>query len=84
MTAEQKHFREAKLSRLLLVTLTLIIALGTALRIYRLGSDSVWLDEAFSIKIAHGTPSEIIEETGKDVHPPLYYFALHYWMKLFG
>jgi len=84
MTAEQKHFREAKLSRLLLVTLILVIALGTALRIYRLGSESIWLDEAFSIKIAHGSPSEIIEETGKDVHPPLYYFALHYWMKLFG
>ncbi|MDQ3821409.1 MAG: glycosyltransferase family 39 protein, partial [Acidobacteriota bacterium] len=28
--------------------------------------------------------STIVEETSNDVHPPLYYFALHYWMKLFG
>jgi len=84
MIAEPKRFDETKLSRLLLTTLILIIVLGTVLRIYKLGSESVWLDEAFSIKIADGTPSEVIKETSEDVHPPLYYFALHYWMKLFG
>ncbi|HYJ47545.1 MAG TPA: glycosyltransferase family 39 protein [Pyrinomonadaceae bacterium] len=54
------------------------------MRVYRLGAESIWLDEAFSIQFAHGSPSEIIEETAKDVHPPLYYFALHYWIELFG
>ena len=84
MTAELKRFSETKLSRLLLTTLLLIIAFGAVLRAFKLGSESVWLDEAFSIKIADGSPSEVLEETGKDVHPPLYYFALHYWMKIFG
>src|SRR5205085_742609 len=84
MTAELEHTRETKLSGLLLISLLLIIALGALLRIYKLGSDSVWLDEAYSIQISHKSLPEIVEETSKDVHPPLYYFALHYWIKLFG
>jgi mannosyltransferase len=78
------HVKETRLARLLIIALILVTALGAALRVYKLGSESVWLDEAFSIKIAHGSPSRIIEETSEDVHPPLYYFALHYWMGLFG
>lgn len=84
MTAELKRATEAKLSGLLLITLLLITALGAALRIYKIGSDSIWLDEAYSVEISHKPLSTIVEETSKDVHPPLYYFALHYWIKLFG
>jgi mannosyltransferase len=73
-----------KVSRLVLATLVLIVAAGALLRVHELGSESVWLDEAFSIKLSHYAPAGIIEETSKDVHPPLYYFALHYWMLLFG
>lgn len=76
--------RNSKVSRLVLAALVLIIAAGAALRVHKLGSESVWLDEAFTIKLSQYTPAGIIEETAKDVHPPLYYFALHYWMKLFG
>ncbi|HEY0377776.1 MAG TPA: glycosyltransferase family 39 protein [Pyrinomonadaceae bacterium] len=73
-----------KVSRLVLAALVLIVAAGALLRIHELGSESVWLDEAFSIKLSHDAPARIIEETSKDVHPPLYYFVLHYWMMLFG
>lgn len=84
MTAELEHTAEKKLSTLLLISLLLITAIGATLRIYKLGSDSIWLDEAYSIQISHKSLSAIVEETSKDVHPPLYYFALHYWIKLFG
>src|SRR5215216_5415036 len=75
---------KSKISRLVLATLLLIIVAGAALRVYQLGAESVWLDEAFTIKLSLHPPAGIIEETSKDVHPPLYYFALHYWMLLFG
>jgi uncharacterized membrane protein len=84
MTANAQRADETKKTRLLLVALLLIIALGAALRIYKLDGDSLWLDEAYSIKFSHEAPAGIIEETAKDVHPPLYYFALHYWMLAFG
>lgn len=71
-------------ARLLLLALLVIIALGAVLRVYKLNGESLWLDEAYSIKFSQEAPAGIIAETAKDVHPPLYYFALHYWMLIFG
>jgi uncharacterized membrane protein len=63
----------------------LILALGAVLRIVNLGSDSIWLDEAYSIQFAHLPILELLSKTASsDVHPPLYYLLLHYWMMLFG
>ena len=84
MTANAQHADKARISRLLLIALLIIIALGAILRVYKIGDDSLWLDEAYSVKFSHEAPAGIIAETSKDVHPPLYYFALHYWMLLFG
>lgn len=72
-------------ARFLGLILLLILALGAFLRIVNLGSDSVWLDEAYSIQFAHLPLSQLIDETASsDVHPPLYYLLLHYWIKLCG
>jgi uncharacterized membrane protein len=84
MVATAQHPDRAKISRLVLAALLAIIALGAALRIYKLNGDSLWLDEASSVKFSKESPAGIIETTSKDVHPPLYYFALRYWMLLFG
>ena len=84
MAANAQPANKAQISRLLLVALLLIIAVGAALRLSELDADSLWLDEASSIEFSNHPPAGIIEATAKDVHPPLYYFALHYWMLLFG
>lgn len=84
MPANAQPANDIKTARLLLVALLIIIALGAASRVYKLNGDSLWLDEAYSIKFSHEAPAGIIEATAKDVHPPLYYFALHYWMLAFG
>ncbi|HEX8922488.1 MAG TPA: glycosyltransferase family 39 protein [Pyrinomonadaceae bacterium] len=84
MAANAQYLNDARISRLLLAALLFIIAVGASLRMYELDADSFWLDEASSIKFSHDSLSDIVETTAKDVHPPLYYFALHYWMKLFG
>jgi uncharacterized membrane protein len=84
MAANAQPANQSRITRLLLAALLVIIGLGAALRIYELDGDSLWLDEASSVKFSHDSLSGIIETTGKDVHPPLYYFALHYWIKLFG
>ena len=38
--------------------------------------NSIWSDEAFSLRLAECTWKEIIEITAMDVHPPLYYLLL--------
>jgi mannosyltransferase len=64
--------------------LALILAGAAALRLHHLNAESVWLDEAFSISIAHTTLSNIVVETGRDVHPPLHYFLLLFWDRWLG
>ena len=38
---------------------------------------NLWFDESYSVALAQKGFSEIWEITGNDVHPPLYYFAIH-------
>lgn len=64
--------------------LLIILSIGLLFRIYHLGSESIWIDEGYSIIFAKLNLFQIIEQTSKDVHTPLYYVILHYWMNLFG
>lgn len=56
------------------------------MRIYDLGTESIWLDEAFSIDFsAYYSVGSIIEESAStQTHPPLYFILLHFWINLFG
>jgi mannosyltransferase len=65
--------------------LVLIVVFGAALRIYQIDRESLWLDEAFSYWMARSTPSDIlIASATSETNPPLYFLALHYWIKVFG
>lgn len=65
--------------------LFVILLLGTALRVYRLNSESIWHDEAVNVTIAQKGFSEMVSGIiTYDNHPPLYYILLHFWMRLFG
>ncbi|HEX7259425.1 MAG TPA: glycosyltransferase family 39 protein [Candidatus Saccharimonadia bacterium] len=61
-----------------------LVLAGAAVRWWNLGKASIWHDEGFSIMMAQLPLSEILERTARDVHPPLYYMALHYWISVFG
>lgn len=58
-----------------------ILLLALALRLWRLGAESAWIDEAYSIALAKHTVIEILKGTAADQHPPLYYLLLHYWLR---
>src|SRR5574341_1041767 len=45
-------------------------------------TQSLWRDEAFSVLIAQRPLGFIMRNLG--IEPPLYYLALHFWIKLFG
>ncbi|MGI9308362.1 MAG: glycosyltransferase family 39 protein, partial [Gammaproteobacteria bacterium] len=64
--------------------LVAIILLGAALRIYNLGAESIWLDEALSWQQARLPLNEMLRSVAADVHPPLFALILHTTISLFG
>jgi mannosyltransferase len=62
-----------------------VLALAAFLRLFALGSESLWLDEAMSVSSSKASLWSIAQTTAsQDTLPPLYYFLLHLWMLLFG
>ena len=64
-----------------LLPIVLLFTLALALRLFMLGSPSIWLDEGYAIDLASGGVGAILKNTG-DFHPPLYYVFLHFWLAL--
>ena len=55
------------------------ILLAFALRLHRLGAESLWYDETVSVFLARQSITELIAHTARDIHPPGYYLLLHAW-----
>ena len=67
--------------RLAFVAIALV---ATALRVYRLGADSLWYDETVSVYLAGSGLPELLRHTAADIHPPGYYLLLRGWLLLMG
>ena len=71
--------------RATVVAVLLVVVLGAVLRLYQLGSQPLWVDEATSLRFARQSLSGLwswstIVDPG---NPPLYYSLLHGWL-VFG
>jgi len=66
------------------IYLGVVVVIGAILRLWDSTKSSIWHDEGYTMMLAPMNPLEIITRTARDVHPPLYYLVLHYWMALFG
>jgi 4-amino-4-deoxy-L-arabinose transferase-like glycosyltransferase len=64
------------------VWLCAILAVGLLLRVFHLGRESLWLDEATSWRFAQ-VPFNTLWTKVLDTHPPLYYSIQRVWL-LFG
>ncbi len=65
--------------------LWIVFTAALLLRFFNLSSESLWLDEGLSIRLASMTLAEI-NSIGlqTDHNPPLYLYLLHFWINLFG
>jgi len=61
-----------------------ILLAAFALRLYRLGVAGLWYDETVSVILAQKDLLALTRHTAGDIHPPLYYYALHFWGRLAG
>ncbi len=58
-----------------------LCALALLLRWYHIGTQSLWYDEALSVSLAAKPLAGMIQQLAQqDVHPPLYFALLHFWM----
>lgn len=86
-----------KTKRNILITLLLILLLGTFLRLYLIGDESFWLDEAsVALAVTHYSTSEILKSSilhgnitpgyfqGTYSDMPLYGVLLSFWAVLLG
>jgi uncharacterized membrane protein len=64
--------------------LSVVVAIALFVRFHAITTPAVWYDEAYSLLLAERSPADIWSTTARDVHPPLYYVLLHYWMLVFG
>jgi mannosyltransferase len=84
MKLEERSRAPAKPEAWHIVTLAAIFVAGVVLRLYDLGSESIWYDELWAVRIARMEPLEVVRASLGDNNPPLYYLGLHYWMLLAG
>lgn len=60
------------------------LAVAFALRVYALSVQSLWNDEGTSVALAQLSLEAITNGAARDIHPPLYYYLLYFWMPLVG
>jgi hypothetical protein len=68
----------------LTVSFALIAALVTAIKLLRLSSRELWMDEAYSALLSSMSWKQMFNTICGDVHPPLYYFLLWGWVRAAG
>ncbi|MBI5878672.1 MAG: glycosyltransferase family 39 protein [Chloroflexi bacterium] len=66
------------------LTVRLILLAAFGARAFGLGAQSLWYDEAVSLFLARQPVADLIAHTAGDIHPPLYYLLLHYWLAWAG
>jgi len=64
--------------------LSLIVCLAGILRWYHIGTQSLWFDELVSAAQSRMDLPNLVLSLENDFQAPLYYFLLHYWVKIFG
>lgn len=71
-------------SRIERIIVPFILLAGFGLRVFRLDVQSIWADEGFGIYWAGQDIGAMSGLSEADIHPPLYYTLLHFWMLLAG
>lgn len=60
----------------------LALAIQSLLLFSNLGLLPLWGDELFTLRVSQRPVPQLLDAVRADVHPPLYFLAQHYWMKL--
>ncbi len=67
-----------------LILCLVLVGAAFGLRLIKLGNLHLWGDEAWSLYAYHIGLARLTVETGRDIHPPLYYYMASAWVSLAG
>ncbi|MBI3741118.1 MAG: glycosyltransferase family 39 protein [Chloroflexi bacterium] len=73
-----------KISLRCTLALCAFILIAFALRAYQLGAQDIWWDEGRNIFTASRPLAQIATAPELDIHPPLYFYLLHFWIGVAG
>jgi mannosyltransferase len=59
-----------------------LLAIALVLRVLGVERRGIWFDEGVGVEIAQRSIAALLAATQEDVHPPLYYLLLHFWLVL--
>ncbi len=65
-------------------SLGLLLLLAFGLRAFHLGTQDIWWDEGRNLFTASRPLAAIASAPELDIHPPLYFYLMHFWMALAG
>jgi mannosyltransferase len=72
-------------SRRELLGLAAIVAVAAAVRLWRIGDQSFWLDESFTVDLVQRPFGDMLSTVARtESTPPLYYVLAWLWAKVFG
>lgn len=66
------------------LSLGALILFAFALRVFMLGVQDIWWDEGRNIFTASRPLEAIASAPELDIHPPFYFYLLHFWMDIVG
>lgn len=83
--AETTDVRSLAREHQIAVALTAITLVGLAIRLWRIGHQSFWYDESFTVQLVHHSPGKMFGLFPKmETTPPLYYCVAWVWVRIFG
>ena len=66
------------------IAVGVLLVVSFALRLWRLGDQNLWWDEALAVWAVRKTLAGVTLWTAGDVHPPLFFWTLWGWIRLAG
>jgi len=69
---------------LFIIVSVFAVTVAIAVRWYGLAEHSLWIDEGYSVWLSRFSPRGIWRLVQADTSPPVYYWFLHFWTRLFG
>lgn len=75
---------QQRAGQLIWISFAIIAIVAAGVRFYCLSCSSLWHDEGNTWALIQRSPALIASQAAADIHPPGYYWLLHYWTAIFG